>query len=446
MATKINITDKAHQTMESFGASGAWWSQIVGGWENADEIAELLYGKDNGIGLNNYRYNIGAGSINNGVTSFHNKDRATESFDTLDGYDWSRDKNAVNMMKLAVKHGVDEVVMFVNSPPVSMTINGKSYCSKPGAKNLSPENYRKFATYCLDVCEHFIDEGIPVKYLSPVNEPVWIWSDPNNQEGCHYMPRDVRRLFLVFAEEIEKREKLKNVKLSGTECGDIRWFNKSFSRAVLNKKEIRKHLDSIDYHSYFLHPVKPFFSNRIAYLKRYRKWHNIFYGGISLKMTEWTHMEGGRDYSINSALVQANIMFEDINYADVTTWSHWIALSRYDYNDGVIYFDENKKTYDIPKRYYSFGNFTKFIERGAVRYEANCKDKDLRILLFKKDKKNVFVIINNAESRKEISIDGFSDGKMYITDDKRNLEKTNINAEHIELSPKSVNTVVFKGA
>ncbi len=443
MAIEIKVTNKAHQTMESFGASGAWWSQIVGGWDNAEEIAELLYSKENGIGLNNYRYNIGAGSINDGETSFYNRERATESFDTSDGYDWSRDQNAVKMMKLAVKHGADEVVLFVNSPPVSMTINGKSYCSKAGAKNLSPENYRKFATYCLDVCEHFIDEGIPVKYLSPVNEPIWIWSDPNSQEGCHYMPRDVRKLFLIFAEEIEKRDKLKNIKLSGTECGDLRWFNKSFSRAVLNRKEIRKHLDSIDYHSYFLHPVKPFFSNRIAYLKRYKKWHSTFYPEMKLKMTEWTHMQGGRDYSINSALVQANIMFEDLNYADVTTWSHWIALSHYDYNDGIIYFDKNKKTFDIPKRYYAFGNFTKFIERGSVRLETTCNDKNLRVLLFKKDKKNIFIIINNSNNEKEISLNGFSCGEMYITDSEKNLEKSSINAEKIKLTKRSINTLIF---
>lgn len=444
--SNIKITDKKHQTMESFGASGAWWAQIVGEWDNAGEIAELLYDKEKGIGLNNYRYNIGAGSKNDGECSFHNPERGTESFDTPNGYDWSRDKNAVNMMKEAVKHGADEVVLFVNSPPVSMTINGKSYCSKPGAKNLAYENYPKFVKYCLDVCEHFIDEGIPVKYLSPVNEPVWIWSDPNNQEGCHYMPRDVRKLFLIFAEEIEKREKLKDVKLSGTECGDIRWFNKSFSRSVLNRKEIKKHLDSIDYHSYFLHPVKPFFSNRVAYLKRYRKWHNIFYPGMNIKMTEWCHMKGGRDYSIDSALVQSNIIFEDINYADVTSWSHWIALSHYDYNDGVIYFDKDKKTYDIPKRYYAFGNFTKFIRRGSVRFETENNDKDLRILYFRENEKHIFIIINNSAETKNVSLEDFlGSAKMYITNNTKNLEETDVDTRNIEITGKSVNTVIVEG-
>ena len=47
-------------------ASGAWWAQIVGGWDNKDEngeeirnvISRLLYSKADGIGMNIYGYNI----------------------------------------------------------------------------------------------------------------------------------------------------------------------------------------------------------------------------------------------------------------------------------------------------------------------------------------------------------------------------------------------------
>ena len=49
------------QTINGFGSSSCWWSQVVGGQSNADEIAQYLYGKD-GVALNIYRYNIGGGS------------------------------------------------------------------------------------------------------------------------------------------------------------------------------------------------------------------------------------------------------------------------------------------------------------------------------------------------------------------------------------------------
>ncbi len=56
-------TTATYQTMNGFGASACWWSQDIGSWENSEEILSYLYDKDKGIGLNIYRYNLGAGSV-----------------------------------------------------------------------------------------------------------------------------------------------------------------------------------------------------------------------------------------------------------------------------------------------------------------------------------------------------------------------------------------------
>ena len=55
--------DEIRQEIDGFGASGAWWAQIIGGWEESKrkEIVGLLFGKE-GIGLSIYRYNVGAGA------------------------------------------------------------------------------------------------------------------------------------------------------------------------------------------------------------------------------------------------------------------------------------------------------------------------------------------------------------------------------------------------
>ena len=69
---------KTYQTIESFGVSGAWWAQEIGGWEEPDEesglpkrerIAELLFDREKGIGVSCYRYNLGAGSKQSGKGS-----------------------------------------------------------------------------------------------------------------------------------------------------------------------------------------------------------------------------------------------------------------------------------------------------------------------------------------------------------------------------------------
>ena len=86
-----------YQTIESFGTSGAWWSQYVGLWDdkfqktqvtNRSRIATLLYHPTYGIGLTNsvglidadYRGELQVNLINHGKEPFvvHDGDRIAQ--------------------------------------------------------------------------------------------------------------------------------------------------------------------------------------------------------------------------------------------------------------------------------------------------------------------------------------------------------------------------------
>lgn len=454
---KIKVNDKKiHSIFEGFGASGAWWAQEVGGWSHIDkksgksvrdEISRLLYDKNYGIGLRTYRYNIGAGSAHSGNGDIGNPLRRTESFDCGEGkYDFSRDANAVYMMKQAVKDGADEIILFVNSPVERLTKNGWSHLKKHQIMrdNLAGKNYPAFAEYCLDVTEHFIDEGLPVKYLSPVNEPVWIWT--GGQEGCHYSPWSAGKVMKCFADEMNKRKKLCGVKLSGVESGDIRWFNKSYTRALMKYESVRQRIDSVDIHSYFLKfpiplPVR-FMDDRHGFLRRYRKWLDKHYPSLPVKVSEWCHMQGGRDKTMDSGLVTANVIYDDISILNVTSWQHWIAVSEVDYCDGLIYINLEDKTYEMTKRYYVTGNFSKYIPYGAARIEAECEDNELKVLAFKKDGKTVVIVINDTDNEKKISVDA-ENITLVVTDKDNDLAENSVKGDDVRITAKSVNTVIF---
>lgn len=450
-----------YQTFNGFGASGAWWAQEVGGWTHTDEksglpardaISRLLYGKEEGIGLAIYRYNLGGGSVESGRGSFSQPLRRAESFDAGDGkYDWSKDKNAVYMMNRAVADGACEVIMFVNSPIERLTKNHMAHTDKNKAwrENLPRKNYPAFAKYCLDCAEHFIEQGVPVKYLSPVNEPLWVWT--GGQEGCHYRAASVRRVFSVFASQLSQRPRLSGLRLSGAENGDIRWFNKSYTGAVLRDKETRKYLDGIDLHSYCLPvpsflPFKAFLNNRAAFIKRYRKWLDRHYPDLPVIMSEWTHMQGGRDKTMASALVMARVIYEDIALLGVSSWQHWIAVSEVDYCDGLIYINLEDKTFETTKRLYATGNFSKYIPLGARRISACCEDGELDVLAFSKGNKTVVVIVNPTKSSKAVSLDipKGAHALLAVTDRNNDLaEKELESGADIEIPAESVNTVVI---
>ena len=446
-----------YQTFESFGASGAWLAQIVGGWNHIDtesgkevrnRISELLFSKSKGIGLNVYRYNIGAGSKHSGKGEYSMPARSTECFEISKGkYDWSRDENAVYMMRQAVKDGADEVILFVNSPPERLTKNGMAHADKGKLfrENISRENYKEFADYCLDITEHFVNDGIPVKYLSPVNEPVWIWN--GGQEGCHYKPHSVRKIFEVFANELSSRPSLADVKLSGAEAGDLRWFNKTYTRNLLKNENVRKYIDAVDVHSYCLPVPLPFnipvLNNRIGFVKRFRKWMDKNYPDIPVKMSAWCHMKGGRDKSINSALVMAKTIYEDISFLNVTSWQHWIAVSEVDYCDGLIYINLDDKTFEMTKRYYATGNFSKYIARGSVRIGVECDDNELLSLAFMNGKKITLIIINPSSYIKNITLPTDKTVKHIVTDKDNDLFEKDV-TNSITINPESVNTLVFE--
>ncbi len=455
MAVKISVDrNKTYQTMQGFGASGAWWAQYVGGLEQIDpqsgmairdRISQLLYSKEKGLGINIYRYNIGAGSVS-GQGNIDNPLRRTETFETAPAvYDWAKDANAVYMMKKAVEDGADEVILFVNSPPERLTINGKSHLDKIFRQNLKRKNYGEFAKYVADIGSHFVKEGLPVRYLSPVNEPIWIWT--GGQEGCHYHPWNMKPVFRALADEIEKRPELKNVMMSGPESGDLRFFNKSYIRSMLSDRIIRKHMDCIDTHSYRTYIKLPFitkiFNDRVAFIKRYKKWAQKKYPDLAIKMSEWTHMQGGRDYGMDSALEQAKIMLEDICFMDAASWQHWIAVSEVDYCDGLIYINLSDNSFELTKRYFAFGNFTKFVPIGAKRIECNCSDCSLMTAAFSVNGKTVVIIANHSNEEKICDLGGGS-GEIYVTDKNRDLEKSDCtDLSKAVIAPRSVNTIVF---
>ncbi|MCR5154420.1 MAG: hypothetical protein K6B75_06185, partial [Lachnospiraceae bacterium] len=344
--SKITINeDVTHQTWKGFGASAAWWAQYVGAWtkqdknsglEMRDAIARLLYSPTEGIGLNIYRYNVGAGSKND--SGNYQSDRSTECFETAPGvYDWTKDANAVYMMKKAQEYaGEDfEAIFFCNSPLSRLTISGKAQMNKGSKNNILEENYDDFAKYVLDVAEHFkTEEGINVTEISPINEPQWEWID--GQEGCHYEPPQVVEVLKEFVNAIGKREKLEGVRISGPESGQWLGSTQSYVLAMMRDSVLKEYFDTLDIHSYW---------SNASDKQSFAKWVNNRFPGLNLVTSEWCEMVGGYDYGMDSALVLAKEVMDDLKILDVVSWQLWVAAAPGNYHDGLIYLNTGIKTY-----------------------------------------------------------------------------------------------------
>ena len=121
--------DKPLQTMEHFGASDAWSMHILGLWpqEKQNQIADWLFstendanGKPKGIGLSLWRFNVGAGSTEQGEASqIGSSWMRTECFMNADGiYDWNKQQGQRNFLKLAKERGVTKFLAFLDRKSV----------------------------------------------------------------------------------------------------------------------------------------------------------------------------------------------------------------------------------------------------------------------------------------------------------------------------------------
>ncbi len=450
-----------YQTIESFGASGAWWAQIVGENDQTRErIAKLLFDPAEGIGLNCFRYNIGGGSRDPGAHSPSIGDvwRRTYSFETAPGeYDWTRDKGAVWFMHRAAELGVDEIVMFVNSPIERLTKNGRTYGDSNAAdkSNLPIANYDEFAKYVLDVAEHFkVEENLPIKFISPINEPQYGWDYPPEnvwgQEGCHYNNEDILRILRVFVEALEEREGLAGVEISSPEGGSWNADTLEFNRMIASDKFLSEHLTTLDNHSYWTETkTKEIFKNTMDKISTNFKY----------RQSEWCEMTNGRDVSMDSALTLAETVHEDMTILDCVSWQYWIAVSCYDYRDGLIYTDASGNSVQVPKRLWALGNFSRFIDRGYVRISCGPVANGVSASAYTGKNENgeqetVIVFVNHNDKAVNVSFDGL-DASAYnrisvnVTDKSHSLAESYyaefLDGTAVTVPATSVTTVVVSG-
>ncbi|MCR5584845.1 MAG: hypothetical protein K6F63_05345, partial [Lachnospiraceae bacterium] len=247
--SKIKIDEGvSFQTWESFGASGAWWAQYVGGWDKKnkysevtprDDLATLLFDKEKGIGLSSFRYNLGAGSADTGKGKYSDPHRRAQCFETAPGvYDWSKDANAVWFIQKAAELNKDiDIILFCNSPLERLTRTGTAQSLKNSTTNINPDKYDDFANYCFDVAEHFKELGIPVTEISPINEPQWEWLD--GQEGMHLNEEAIVGIMETFVNEIKNRPALADVMISGPESGEWGGKTKDYINAMMKSPVLK---------------------------------------------------------------------------------------------------------------------------------------------------------------------------------------------------------------
>ncbi len=139
-------------------------SSGFGTQEKQNQIADWLFSTENdangqpkGISMSLWRFNVGAGSTEQGENSqIASPWMRAECFLNPDGtYDWNKQQRATQFPETGKKErGVNKFLAFLNSPPVYYTQNGlATNTGRGGTANLKLDCYEKYARFLADVVQ-----------------------------------------------------------------------------------------------------------------------------------------------------------------------------------------------------------------------------------------------------------------------------------------------------
>jgi O-glycosyl hydrolase len=498
----INYQNKK-QKIHDFGASGAWNSEVIGKtWpaEKKERIAELLFsskmdkdGNPRGIALSSYRFNIGAGTSEQGDSSYVSRfNNRVECFlDANGNYDFTKQAGYQWFLRKAKSYGVPTLIAFVNSPPVFMNQNGKGFKSlkatKDGHANLKPEKYTAFADFLATVMQHFDKQGLHFEYVSPVNEPQWDWvankQGKSSQEGSPYYNSEIagvtRKIDSVFTK--------KNVKTKifigeagqidrlyqGTEWADNQidnFWTPGNPNYIGDLKNLEK--NAVSSHSYFTESTtEKMIDTRQKLFQKLQSTNK----DLQFWQTEYCFLGNGykegstiKRSQIDCGLYMAKIIHHDLTIANAPVWQFWTAIDgsrptgeiRYCLISAIENKDKNDGEFSDTKSLWAFGNYSHFVRPGMIRIETERNDglslveagNQLMLSAYYDEahKKLVIVVINYDTKPRDINLkqDNFkkkaSRFKPYITSEEDNLKAyPEVGADGIiTLKPRSITTLV----
>jgi glucuronoarabinoxylan endo-1,4-beta-xylanase len=391
-ATANVCWQEQRQTISGFGASSAWTAPDL-----PDELADELFGADR-IGLSLLRLRIRPdGTTSETATALKAQDRGARVW----AAPWS--------------------------PPGAWKTSGTD--NHGGA--LLPENYPAWAERLATFVRTLEEAGVELLALSAQNEPDYVaeW------ETCVWQPAELATFVgehlipALAAEGVSPR--LLAPESSGWD--DVARYGDS----LLSHENAGPAIGIVATHSYGM--AQPWAYDMPASQ------------GKELWMTEWSDPTmGAVDSGMDSGLVVARAIHDNLTIAEVNAWHYWWLVDRDDtppsrgalLSEGVI-----------TRRAYVTGQFSRFVRPGSRRLRiSGSTQSDLRVSAFLRETGNELVIVAINESTTPVpqsfDLTGAEVSELvpYVTNDDVVLEEQPAVAGgalvSVELSPRSVTTFV----
>ncbi len=410
---------------EGWGTSLCWWANRLGYSDSlAQQAATLFYDAEKGLGMNIARYNIGGGDdpthdhitrTDSEVPGFLYYNEESGKFE----YDINADANQRNVLLRAMKAAGDDFIAeaFANSPPYFMTVSGCTSGSKDASSNnLKEDCFDDFAEYLAEVSLIYKNEyGVDFQSISAMNEPTTnYWkANSNKQEGCHFDAGETQStMFVELSKSLAKRD-LQDILVVASDETSIDSQIQAFKKLSDEAKAVVARIDTHTYGGSLRKQLR-----ELAVTSGKNLWMSEVDSGNTLGGTAAGEM--------GAALYFARSIIDDMNGLLPSAWIMWQAIDNHvcaeGYNGnkdsgmpntnfgfwGLAVADHDKDTIVLTKKYYAYGQFSRYIRPGyTILYTLS---ESAMAAYSEENKQLVIVTINKDADAKiaNIPLDGFA--------------------------------------
>lgn len=454
--------DVKYQEIEGFGASDAWSTEVVGatfGNEAKERAAKWLFspsisntGVCEGIGLSIWRFYLGPfGNMPAGSVSI-----PQDYLDADGAYDWTVNPGKQWFLDKALSYGCDQ-------------IGAWSSCMLPQLRTegMTAQSYKNYAGFLADVVSHYNQLGYRFKYLAPVNEPQYDWTEGEVKwtSSCiSAMAGTVCQEFLdrgldtpIFLGEAADWGNLYDTNDTDSNWARNQIYNYFDETSPLYIGHYSNLMKEFGVHSYWT-------DQSASRLKEYRTKAKAKADEYNIKLhqTEWSMLsnppiEGLPDTpsDMDYALILAKVVYSDIVFAGVNSWTYWEAFGvGDDARFHLIHTDNVDKSFEVRKNLWALGNYSLFVRPGYQRVQMTGVDDLNGVMgtayLSPEQGKLVLVLVNMGSTAQVAPTINLSDeseikkAERYVTSSMFDLQLmpvTNLNS--IPVLAKSVTSIVY---
>ena len=372
--------DDVRQTIDGFGASDAWFADEMQRHPRGGEILDALFSTDGGAGLSMLRQRIDPGVYEGeGVYDWQDKDWIASGW----------------MAQQARARGVPVVWGSAWSAPKWMKTNGE----RSNGGFLFEDRYDDYAGWLATwAVEMEAQHGVTYDALSPQNEPgAKPWASMEwTAEGFRDFLRD------HLGPEWTARG-LENVAVVAPE--ETRWHKvDDFMDVIAADPAALEVVDVVAGHAYEYNPNSA---------TRPTTTYNDY--GRPVWMTEWSYDVYADDVSIANGVEWALNVWSLLVESEVSAVHHWWAVNFLDdgRQQGLVNAVDGEADFELTKRLFAFGQFSRFVRPGWVRVDAAKRaNASVHVAAFRDPSSGQFAVvaINESETDQpvEVAFDGFT--------------------------------------